>query len=70
MNPKHCVGCYNDFYNDGFKGTKCWSLKTAKMVWKKEVDVDQLPPWNQKAKRLPSCYRKQRCVYVEPGVIR
>lgn len=64
---KRCAGCYNDFYNGrndlGVK--ECWSLESAKMVWKKEVHIDQRPPWTQKAQRFLSCYRKQRHVYVE-----
>jgi hypothetical protein len=65
---KHCVGCDEDFYNGknpyGIK--ECWLLKDAKMVLKKEVHIDQVPPWNQKAKRFLSCFRRLRYVYVAP----
>ena len=63
---KYCSGCRDDFYNGknpyGIK--ECWSLKDAVMVLKKEVHVDQRPPWNQKAKRFLSCFRRPRHVYV------
>jgi len=67
MNKKHCVGCYCDPYNYGLGGSnECWSLKSAKLVKKKEVSIDQRPPWNQKARTFPDCYHKQRYVYVDP----
>jgi hypothetical protein len=65
---KRCCGCRNDFYNDknplGVK--RCWSLGTAKVVFKKEVSIDQVPPWKQKAKRFLSCFHKPRFIYVDP----
>jgi len=67
MKKDKCVGCYNNIYNNGAGGAKeCFFLKTAKVIFRKEVHVDQVPPWNQKAKRFPNCYRKQRYVYVDP----
>ena len=72
IQKKHCSGCYNDFYNQNNMGLnmvngqpRCWSFTEAKLVWKKEVHIDQIPPWNQKAIRIPDCYRRQRYVYVE-----
>jgi len=67
MDKSRCRGCYNDEYNHGLGGAKeCWSLKTAKLIMRKEVHVDQVPPWNQKAQMFPSCYRRSRYVYVQP----
>jgi len=67
MNRKHCAGCYNDIYNHGAGGAKeCFSLKTAKVIFRKEVHVDQVPPWKQKARRFPDCYTKPRYCYVTP----
>jgi len=69
---KRCVGCQQDFYNGkndlGVK--ECWSLERAKIVWKKEVHIDQRPPWTQKAKRLLSCFHRARYVYVKPEQVR
>lgn len=65
---KHCVGCHDDYYNcpgnspDGV----CWSLKSMKLVWRKQVHIDQRPPWTQKSKLMPDCYHAQRYVFVKP----
>ena len=68
MNKLKCAGCYNNVYNEGCGGAKqCWQLEDAKLIKRKEVHIDQRPPWNQKAELFPSCYRKQRYVYVEPN---
>jgi len=68
MKKGKCSGCYNNDYNYGLGGAKeCWCFKDAKLIWRKEVHIDQVPPWNQKAKLLPSCYRRQRHVYVKPN---
>jgi len=65
MNKKHCVGCYCDAYNHGLGGAKeCWMLESAELIMRKEVHIDQRPPWKQKPKKLPSCYTRQRYVYV------
>lgn len=65
---KHCSGCRDDFYN--YNGNspngRCWSLPSMQLVFKKEVSVDQRPPWTQKAKKLPDCYHRPRFVYVKP----
>jgi hypothetical protein len=65
---RRCVGCRDDFYNGknpmGIK--ECWCLKTAKLVRKKAVHVDQRPPWTQKAQWLFDCYHQDRYVYVKP----
>lgn len=68
MDRKHCSGCRDDFYNghNNLGVKECWSLKTARLIWRKEVHIDQRPPWNQKARRLPSCYHADRYVYVDP----
>lgn len=71
MKKTNCRGCYNDEYNHGLGGAKqCWSFTDAKIVWKKEVHVDQMPPFLQKAKRVPNCYHKQRYVYIDSKRIR
>lgn len=67
MDKSKCSGCYNDFYNYGCVngGTKeCWSLKTAKLIMRKEVHVDQMPPYRQKSELLPSCFSRQRYGYI------
>ena len=67
MTKTNCIGCYNNGYNHGLGGSEeCWHFKNAKLIWRKEVHIDQVPPWKQKAKRFPDCYSKQRYAYVKP----
>lgn len=63
-----CAGCRSNFYNDnnGMGVKWCWSLATANLVLKKEVHVDQRPPWTQKAKPVLDCYHAVGYVYVRP----
>ena len=67
MDKSKCAGCYNDFYNYGGatgNSTECWGLETAKLVMRQEVHVDQIPPYRQPYRKLPSCYSKQRYAYI------
>jgi hypothetical protein len=66
MDQKHCSGCRNDFYNgrQNVTGNMCWSLEDAKLIMRKEVHINQVPPWNQKAQLIPSCYSRPQFVYV------
>ena len=68
MDKKNCVGCEDNFYNGNnpYGVKQCWAFKEAKIIWRKRVSVDQRPPWNQKAERLPSCYHVKRYVFVKP----
>ena len=67
MDRKFCSGCVNNFYN-GFNDlgvTTCWSLKTAKRIKRKKVPLNQVPPWNQPAQMLPSCYRQRGYAIID-----
>ena len=67
MKKSKCIGCYNNAYNHGLGGAiECWHFRSAKIVWCKEVSLDQRPPWRQKARRFPHCYRKPGYIYVSP----
>ncbi len=62
---RQCVGCHDDFYNHrGSECGLCWSLSSMKLVLKKEVHINQRPPWTQKAIRVPDCYHRPQYVYV------
>ena len=69
MDKTHCNGCRDDFYNgnNDLGVSRCWNLDSAKLMWRKEVHINQCPPWTQKAKRLPSCYSRAQFVYVAAG---
>lgn len=64
---RHCSGCHDNFYNgnNDLGVERCWNLKSAKVVWRKEVSIDQKPPWKQKAKRVLDCYHRPGYIYVE-----
>lgn len=68
MRLSDCSGCRNNFYNgnNGLGVKRCWSFEDAKLVMKKEVHIDQKPPWTQRARLLPHCYHRPRHVYVTP----
>lgn len=72
MDRKHCVGCEDNFYNGnnpyGIKS--CWGLESAKVILRKQVSIDQRPPWDQKPVELPSCYHKKRYIFVKPEQMR
>lgn len=64
----YCSGCEQNFYNGnnpyGIK--ECWFLKSAEVVMRKKVHVNQVPPWKQKPIKTLSCYQQKRYVMVGP----
>lgn len=64
---KHCSGCREDFYNGsnpyGIK--ECWNLKSARLVWKKQIHINQVPPWKQKPIKVLNCYGCHNYVFVD-----
>jgi hypothetical protein len=68
VNKENCIGCYYDDYNRGLGGAKqCWSFESAKLVDRLEVHIDEIPPHKNEYQKLPSCYQRQRYIYVERG---
>ncbi len=69
---KYCSECENNFYNGNnpFGIKECWSFKNSKIVWKKKVSINQVPPWNQKPIRVLNCYREKGYVFVNKDVVR
>ena len=68
MDKKHCAGCEDNFYNgnNNLNVKECWRLKEAKVIHRKRVHLNQMPPWKQKAERYPSCYHVKQYVFVKP----
>jgi hypothetical protein len=66
MTKAKCSGCENDFYNgnNNLGVAECWGLKTAKVIKRKQVPLDQRPPWTQAARPFPDCYRKKGYVFI------
>lgn len=67
---KHCSNCTENFYNgnNSYGIKECWHLKTAKLVLKKQVHINQRPPWKQKPIKVLSCFRMKNYVFVNPKV--
>jgi len=66
MREKHCPGCEDDFYNK-MSSEHCWSLDKARLIMRKKVHLDQIPPWNQSAKLFPNCYKQTGFIFVGPN---
>ena len=64
---KYCVGCYENIYNgNNTVGVKeCWNLKSAKLVMKKKVGIDDEPPWNHTPIKCLSCYHETGFVMID-----
>ena len=60
---KYCVGCYENIYN-GQNAKECWNLKSAKLVMKKKVGIDDVPPWNHIPIKCLSCYHETGFVMI------
>lgn len=61
-----CVGCYNNDYNHGLGGAKeCFSYSSAEIKLRKEVHINQVPPWTQEPQKMMSCYRRPQFVFVD-----
>jgi hypothetical protein len=67
-----CSGCHENFYNghNDYGIKECWSFKSARVVKKKLVHKDHVPPWDHAAVTTLSCYRKPDHVSVGPKVTR
>lgn len=67
---KHCQGCRNDFYNgnNDLGISECWSFPSAKLIKRKRVHINHVPPWNQNAEYYPDCYRQAQYVFVGADV--
>jgi len=64
---KHCTGCRDNYYNTPGNSTDpagCWGLKSARLILRKRVSMDQRPPWTQKAVKVLSCRRERGYVFV------
>ena len=69
MIKENCSGCYNDEYNHGLGGAKeCFSLKSAKMIDRIPVHINQMPPYDKKQTiKLPNCFRRPQMCYPSPS---
>lgn len=63
-----CSECGDDFYNgtNPYGVKECWNFKSAKVVARKEIPIDQQPPWKQKPIVVLNCFHKKGFVYWDP----
>lgn len=63
---KHCAGCEDNYYNRGNNSPsgECWGLKTAKMIKRKQVGMNDTPPWTWKSQKFLSCYNRKGYVFI------
>lgn len=64
---KNCLGCRDNFYNgNNHLGVqRCWLLDTARLVRRKQVHINDVPPWwRQPVLVIPDCFRQSGYVYV------
>ena len=65
----HCVGCYNNHYNQPGNSTtgKCWSLPSAKLKTRFQLSINT--PMNIREAyvkvRLPDCFRQTGSVFLD-----
>ena len=66
---KMCIGCKDNFYNGNNPlGVKeCWCLPKAKVVMKKKVHINHVPPWKQAPIKVLSCRHEKGYVFVGPN---
>ena len=62
-----CVGCENNFYNgnNSYGVKECWSFENAIIKIRKQVGLNDRPPWKWKGKKMLSCYHKKGYFFVD-----
>ena len=53
-----CSGCYNNIYRP------CWNYKTARIVTKIRVHINDMPPYAQEPEKYLSCYRVPQYAFL------
>ena len=63
---EHCTGCEDNFYNgnNDLGVNECWSLDNMKLIKRKRVGINDVPPWTWKPQKYPSCYRQRGYVFI------
>ena len=67
MNKAKCNGCEDDFYNgkNPYDVKECWCFEDAKIIKRKKVGMNDVPPWKWKPQNFPSCYRQRGYVFID-----
>lgn len=69
MAKRHCAGCRDNFYNgnNDLGVSECWLFRTAKLIRRRRVRMDEAPPWKATPETLPNCYNERGYVFVGPN---
>jgi hypothetical protein len=62
---KLCRGCHDEIYHNWHGCNECWSFADAKVVSKKMVHINDVPPWKHKPIKTLSCYHRPQYVMVD-----
>lgn len=67
MTKADCSGCEQNFYNGNnpYGVAECWSFKSAKIIPRKKVGMNDVPPWTWKPQPRPSCYQQKGYVFID-----
>jgi hypothetical protein len=65
---KNCHNCVDDFYNgkNPYDIKACWNLEKAKLVLRRKVAINEVPPWINDPILVPGCYREKGFVFLLP----
>jgi len=66
---QYCIKCTENFYNGNnpYNIKECWNLPKAKLVVKKQVGMNDVPPWtHQPVIKVLSCCRISGYILVDP----
>lgn len=66
MTKASCAGCEDNFYNGNNPHgiIECWGFKSAVIIPRKKVGLNDRPPWTWPATPTPSCYRQRGYVFI------
>ena len=62
-----CDGCHDNFYNgnNDMGVEECYSLKNLKLIMRKKVHINDIPPHEQEFKLYPNCYHIPKYVFFD-----
>jgi hypothetical protein len=63
---KHCIGCEDNFYNgnNSLGVSECWMLDQMKLIKRKKVGMNDVPPWIWKPQKFANCYKRKGYVFI------
>jgi hypothetical protein len=66
MTKSNCSGCSENFYNGNnpYGVKECWCFKSAKIIKRKKVGMNDRPPWTWKPEKYPDCYHQEGYVFI------